>query len=43
MSEHINDNEKPPLFKTWQGWYWLVILFLAGLIVFFYFFTKRFA
>jgi len=34
---------KPPLFKTWTPWYVLVILFLVALILFFYFFTKKFA
>ncbi|WP_262711956.1 hypothetical protein [Flavisolibacter ginsenosidimutans] len=35
--------DKPPLFKTWTRWYVLVILFLVALILFFYFFTKKFA
>jgi hypothetical protein len=35
--------EKIPLFKNWNGWYILVILFLAGLITLFYFFTKHFS
>jgi len=25
-----NPEEKPPVFRTWQGWYWLV----AGVMVF---------
>ena len=43
MSLYDNDKEKVPLFKTWKGWYGLVILALSILIVLFYFFTKRFA
>jgi len=37
------DNDRAPLFKSWTGWYVLVIAFLALLIILFYFFTKRFA
>ena len=37
------ENDKPPLFNSWNGWYIFVVLFLVLLIVFFYFFTKRFA
>lgn len=43
MSQFNNTEEKPPLFKSWKGWYWLVIIFLLALIIFFYFFTKMFA
>jgi len=43
MSSNNNDNEKVPLFKTWRGWYAMVILALLIVIVLFYFFTKRFA
>jgi hypothetical protein len=43
MSLSNNDNEKVPLFKTWKGWYRMVILALLIVIVLFYFFTKRFA
>ncbi len=43
MSLTNNDKEKVPLFKTWKGWYWMVILSLLIVIVLFYFFTKRFA
>lgn len=40
---HNPDNDKAPLFKSWNGWYLFVILFLVVLIILFYFFTKRFA
>jgi len=36
-------NDKPPLFKSWTGWYVLVILFLVTLIVLFKLFTKKFS
>jgi bacteriorhodopsin len=37
------DKEKIPLLKSWRQWYWLVIGFLALLIVLFYLFTKHYA
>lgn len=37
------DNDKAPLFKSWTGWYVLVIGFLVLLVLLFYLFTKRFA
>jgi len=36
-------DEKPPLLKSWNSWYLMVIGFLALLIVLFYFFTKHFS
>ena len=38
-----DEKEKVPLFRTWNQWYWFVILFLVGLIVCFYLFTKYFS
>ena len=35
--------DKSPVFKSWNGWYVLVIGFLIAQIVLFYFFTKYFA
>jgi len=35
--------EKSPLFKSWNHWYALAIIFLLLLIIFFYFFTKHFS
>jgi len=43
MNEFKNDSEQVPVFKSWRAWYWLVILFLAVLVVLFYFFTKNYA
>lgn len=36
-------DDKVPLFRKWRYWYWLVLGFLAVLIVLFYLFTKHFA
>lgn len=38
----IPDNDKAPLFKNWNYWYALVILFLIILIGLFYLFTQQF-
>lgn len=35
--------DKVPLFKSWTGWYILVLSFLVVLIVLFYLLTKTFA
>ncbi len=37
------NEEKPPLFKSWTSWYYLVIVFLILQIVLFAMFTKYFA
>jgi len=37
-----NKIEKPPFFKSWKGWYFLVIGNLTFLIILFYLFTKVF-
>ena len=37
------DKHNAPLFKNWNYWYVLVIVFLAVLIFLFYTLTKRFA
>ncbi len=37
------DKNNVPLFKTWTGWYVVVIGFLLIQIIFFYFFTKYFS
>jgi Mg2+ and Co2+ transporter CorA len=38
-----DQKDKVPLFKSWTGWYVLVLVFLAVLIVLFYLLTKNFA
>jgi hypothetical protein len=35
--------DKPPLFKSWNHWYILVIAFLVLLILVFYYLTKTFS
>jgi len=37
MQETENDNA--PFFKSWNGWYFLLISFLILLIILFYLFT----
>ncbi len=36
------DQEKPPIFSSWNRWYAIVLLNLVVLIVLFYLFTKTF-
>jgi hypothetical protein len=36
-------DERPPLFRTWRGWYLLLIGFLLGQIILFLLFTKYFS
>jgi len=38
-----SEKEKPPLFSSWDYWYWLVVFFLILLIILFYLLTQRFA
>ncbi|MCX6319880.1 MAG: hypothetical protein NTW29_21555 [Bacteroidetes bacterium] len=40
---HTPDNDKAPLFRSWTGWYLLLIIFLAILIFLFYLLTKKYA
>lgn len=42
MNETTDSTETPPLFKTWSGWYGLVIGTLIVLIGVFYWFTIAF-
>jgi len=37
------EKDKIPVFKTWNQWYWFVIIFLILLIILFNFFTKYFS
>ncbi|HSL90003.1 MAG TPA: hypothetical protein VK870_11930 [Ignavibacteriaceae bacterium] len=37
-----NEDEKPPLFKSWKKLYIFVLVQLAALILLFYIFTKAF-
>ncbi|WP_460685743.1 hypothetical protein [Niabella aquatica] len=38
-----DNDDKPPLFPSWNVWYVLVVLVLAVLILFFYYLTKKFS
>ena len=38
----MNEEEKPPIFKTWKRFYWVVFSNLVLLIILFYTFTKVF-
>lgn len=40
---HPADDDKAPLFKTWKGWYWLVLGLLVVEILLFTFFTHYFS
>jgi hypothetical protein len=42
MDKKQNEEEKPPILKTWNNIYTLVFLNLVILIIFFYIFTKVF-
>lgn len=39
----VSNDDKIPVFRKWRYWYWLVIGFLALLIILFYCFTKNYA
>jgi hypothetical protein len=39
----MEQEEKPPVFKTWRGWYILVAGVLLLVIILMYLFTKNFA
>ncbi|HRO47305.1 hypothetical protein [Agriterribacter sp.] len=36
-------NERPPVFKSWNAWYFIVVAVLVLLIVLFTYFTKTFS
>ena len=38
-----NSEEKPPVFKSWKGWYITLIGVLSVLILLFYLFTNHFS
>jgi hypothetical protein len=33
--------ERPPIFRKWQSWYWLVFAVLVLEIIFFYLISKK--
>ncbi len=42
MSEAPQE-QKPPLFGSWKGWYWLVFLVMAAQVVVYLIITQSFA
>lgn len=40
---HTDKKDKIPLFRSWRGWYWFVILFLVVEIIFFNWLTRSFS
>ncbi len=34
--------EKPPVFNSWNSWYWLVLAVMALQVMLFYFLTQSF-
>lgn len=43
MTEYPNDDNRPPLFKSWHAWYLFVVLFLIAQIILFYYLTKLYS
>lgn len=39
----VQEEEKPPIFNSWKGWYLLVIGFLFIQIVIYFFITRSFS
>jgi hypothetical protein len=38
----MTTNDKPPVFRSWTGWYITVILFLAAQVILFALITEHF-
>jgi hypothetical protein len=36
-------HEQSPVFKSWAGWYWLVVFVLLGVGIGLYFLTEHFS
>jgi len=39
----MSENEKPPLFKSWKGWYLLLMVALVAEILLFFTFSSYFS
>ena len=37
-----SDNERPPVFRTWRGWYWLVIALMGAQVALYLLITLSF-
>ncbi len=35
--------ENPPVFKSWNGWYWLVMIVLLVQVLLYFFLTRSFS
>jgi len=42
MSVESPEDHRPPVFKRWKGWYWLVFLVLAVQIIIYSLITNSF-
>jgi len=42
MSEPAN-NGKPPLFRSWKGWYWLVMMTMVVQVIIYLLITQSFS
>ncbi len=38
-----SENEKPPVFQRWSGWYWLVLIVMIIQLVIYSFITFSFS
>lgn len=39
----MSEDQKPPLFKTWNSWYWLVLGVMAAQVILFFWLTQVFS
>ena len=42
MSAESTEQDRPPVFKKWKGWYWLVMSFLLIQIIIYALITNSF-
>lgn len=42
MSEVPTEEDRPPVFESWKGWYWLVISVLVVQIIFYTWISNSF-
>jgi hypothetical protein len=43
MSPSANEDEKPPVFNSWKGWYTLILSVLAIQIILYFVLTRIYA
>jgi hypothetical protein len=39
----MSEDQKPPLFKIWNSWYWLVLGVMAAQVILFFWLTRVFS